>query len=700
MRPAVAASSSTAATVTVTNSTISGNQVSLTGAASGDNGGGGIYNAGGDDHAHGHRRERQHRPPDGNHGNHGQRRRRRHLLRRRRPDDHEQIGRQQLRRRRRGAGRLRRRRRHPQLWRRRSPSPAPRSTATRSRSEPPAAATTAPAGSTARAAIVTVTSSSIDGNTSNVTDTSTSGTQATTAAGVAQRRRGHQPDRIVDLPEHRTVYRRRRRTTATAAARSTTRERTPSTRTARSRITPSRSTGRAADGGGAIHTLGGGTATDATIAGNSINQPGGAIFTGSEPSSFRNTIIADNCAAASARDVRLRRLQPRQREHVRPRRDRRPPNTDPQLGPLQNNGGPDPHAGAARRTAPPSTRGRAPTPAPVLRRPARRGSRPQPLGRHVRHRRLRAGASEPADHRHRPRQRPTRARRAGKTSTGRRSRASSTRRGSRPRTSSSMGSTRASGRRARPRRSTTSAPARSPFPAIRATHSGVGHRLEPGAERALPRAGGGRERDRHDVRARRDVQDPDAAPPPPPAPALGRSENAKPVSGHVFVLIAGRLVPLTETRKLPSGTTVDARRGSLELIAASKKRHKHQTGVFGGAIFKLTQSRAGVSTLALREGAFKGAPLVRELPRAQGARRPRRALEPSPTDAALAAPAATSARGGATPRAPSAEPVDDERPLRRDAHRRPAHSVLVTDLVKNITVLVKAGHHYLARPRR
>jgi hypothetical protein len=49
--------------------------------------------------------------------------------------------------------------------------------------------------------------------------------------------------------------------------------------------------------------------------------------------------------------------------------------------------------------------------------------------------------------------------------------------------------------------------------------------------------------------------------------------------------------------------TLAAKKGKV------KKKPKTQTGKFGGAVFKVTQTRSGLATLALVEGAkFKGAP--------------------------------------------------------------------------------------------
>jgi hypothetical protein len=117
---------------------------------------------------------------------------------------------------------------------------------------------------------------------------------------------------------------------------------------------------------------------------------------------------------------------------------------------------------------------------------------------------------------------------------------------------------------------------------------------------------------------------------PPPPPVLGRSFDVKPVSGVVLVkLPAGRsgyvaggelskgvgFVPLTQARRLPAGSLVDARRGTLELTAAAPTSAPHaklQTGTFSNGLYKLTQAGSGVhkglTTLTLTEAAFPGAP--------------------------------------------------------------------------------------------
>jgi hypothetical protein len=113
--------------------------------------------------------------------------------------------------------------------------------------------------------------------------------------------------------------------------------------------------------------------------------------------------------------------------------------------------------------------------------------------------------------------------------------------------------------------------------------------------------------------------------PPPPPPTLGQTENATPISGlvlikfpkgkgpHIAGVVKGQgFIPLTQARQIPVGSQVDARRGTLSLVVATtKKRHTNSARLSGG-VFSLAQQRSGpskgLSTLALLENAFSGAP--------------------------------------------------------------------------------------------
>ena len=111
--------------------------------------------------------------------------------------------------------------------------------------------------------------------------------------------------------------------------------------------------------------------------------------------------------------------------------------------------------------------------------------------------------------------------------------------------------------------------------------------------------------------------------PVPGAPGLGKTFNVS-STGLVLIKVNGVFIPLTELTKIPNGTIINALHGTLTLttalpavqhaaIAAKKKpkkaKTKTQKGQFKGAVFKVTQARSGLATLALVEGAkFKGAP--------------------------------------------------------------------------------------------
>jgi DNA-binding beta-propeller fold protein YncE len=110
--------------------------------------------------------------------------------------------------------------------------------------------------------------------------------------------------------------------------------------------------------------------------------------------------------------------------------------------------------------------------------------------------------------------------------------------------------------------------------------------------------------------------------PPPNAPNLGKSFDVSAAKGRVLIKLHGKFVPLTELRQIPAGTVVNSLHGTLSLTTAAppgtkrgkskKSGAKTQTAAFGGAVFKVTQDRSGASkgiaTVSLVEGAFKGAP--------------------------------------------------------------------------------------------
>jgi hypothetical protein len=204
--------------------------------------------------------------------------------------------------------------------------------------------------------------------------------------------------------------------------------------------------------------------------------------------------------------------------------------------------------------------------------------------------------------------------------------------------------------------------------------------------------------------------------PAPPPPVLGRSENFTP-SGTVFVLEHGQFVELTQSLQLPTGTVVDATRGSVSLVAAGggglatdarahkRKRPAKSTGTFGGAVFKVTQNASGpnkgLTTLTLIEGGHN-VPSYGARCKAKGA-----------SDAAHIALSrrilqTLRSRASGRFRTRGRYAAGTVRGTQWTTTDRcdgtliavQVHTVLVTDFVKHVTIAVHAGHSYLARPRR
>jgi hypothetical protein len=203
----------------------------------------------------------------------------------------------------------------------------------------------------------------------------------------------------------------------------------------------------------------------------------------------------------------------------------------------------------------------------------------------------------------------------------------------------------------------------------------------------------------------------------PPPPVLGKTENAQPVSGTVFIRTAsGAFVRLTGAQQIPSGAVIDATRGTLKITtalpggaggahdAAAKGKHpkpkgKTQSGNFGGAIFKITQARSGLTNLSLVEAAFKGAPSF-ALCKARKAADA--TVASSKTLQLLRASAhgkfRTSGRYSAATVRGTKWTVAD----RCDGTLTHVitDSVAVTDFVRHKTIILHAGQSYLAKARK
>jgi hypothetical protein len=198
-------------------------------------------------------------------------------------------------------------------------------------------------------------------------------------------------------------------------------------------------------------------------------------------------------------------------------------------------------------------------------------------------------------------------------------------------------------------------------------------------------------------------------PPPLPLPKIGKTLDVSSFTGKVFVRLAHGhgFVPLTRAEQLPVGSQIDARRGTIQLVAASLHAGKTQTGSFGGAVFGLAQSakvsQNALTTLSLLEGVVRGGP-------SYAACKARSAIDRSGPGAAAARLSSrvlqtlhASARGrfrthgrysAATVRGTVWDTIDRCDGTLTRVHRG---TVIVSDFARHTTVTVHAGQSYLAK---
>lgn len=191
----------------------------------------------------------------------------------------------------------------------------------------------------------------------------------------------------------------------------------------------------------------------------------------------------------------------------------------------------------------------------------------------------------------------------------------------------------------------------------------------------------------------------------PSRPVLGQSVDIQVVSGRASIREPGSatFVPLTAATQIPVGSQVDARSGTIRLTTASTKATATFTGNFGGGLFSISQSKKrsaqGLTTLALLEGVATGSPSFRRCKAPQ--HRADIAALNSRTLGLLHATARgkfrTSGRySAATVRGTIWDTIDRCDGTLTVVHRG---TVAVRDFCLHTTVLVRAGHRYLAKAR-
>jgi hypothetical protein len=90
-----------------------------------------------------------------------------------------------------------------------------------------------------------------------------------------------------------------------------------------------------------------------------------------------------------------------------------------------------------------------------------------------------------------------------------------------------------------------------------------------------------------------------------PPPVLGKAVNARVVSGEIFVKLPGArsFARVGHDTQIPVGATVDARKGRVRITTALPGG-KLQSGDFFQGVFRVTQARNGLATMALTAGNF------------------------------------------------------------------------------------------------
>jgi hypothetical protein len=183
-----------------------------------------------------------------------------------------------------------------------------------------------------------------------------------------------------------------------------------------------------------------------------------------------------------------------------------------------------------------------------------------------------------------------------------------------------------------------------------------------------------------------------------PAPKRGVTGNVSPVSGAVLVRLPGSasFVALASLRQIPFGTIIDATHGAVSVTTASPHGGT-QTGEFFEGEFVLTQGRNGLVVATLTGGDFSVCPTARE--RAHRARASAAHASGKHVVRKLWANAhgSFSTKGNYAAGAVAGTEWLTEDLCDGTLIRVTRDKVAVTNLVNHRHVMVRVGHHYLAK---
>jgi len=186
-------------------------------------------------------------------------------------------------------------------------------------------------------------------------------------------------------------------------------------------------------------------------------------------------------------------------------------------------------------------------------------------------------------------------------------------------------------------------------------------------------------------------------------PALGSTAGLAPVSGRITVKVPGkhRFRTLTAGATLPLGTIVNARHGTVLIVGAtSSSSGEVASGQFSGGVFEVTQHLPSTFIVLALVSSYSGcpAPVHGTLERMAAKKKKRRHYSARVLNAVFG-----KAHGQFKTRGHYATAADEGTGWRTSDRcdgtliAVTAGRVTLTDFVHHRTIVLTAGHHYLAR---
>jgi hypothetical protein len=186
---------------------------------------------------------------------------------------------------------------------------------------------------------------------------------------------------------------------------------------------------------------------------------------------------------------------------------------------------------------------------------------------------------------------------------------------------------------------------------------------------------------------------------PEPRPQLGRTAVASVAGGTIRVRVpgSGALTPLGPDQAIPSGSTIDARNGTIVLENVLSRTGRTQQASFRGAVFQFSLSRSEPGMVDIR---LRQTPTGCRTGRAAGVARAAKAPAPGGTLWAKDKRGRYRTHGRNSVATVRGTEWTTTETCSGTVTRVLEGAVSVKDLRTRRTVLVRAGHAYRARPAR